>query len=185
MNYEQQLIRLLKYNIELNEIFHILKKNHLSNAFVCSGTIRTIVWNILAHKKTNLVLENIDVIYADTSETYEEFLTKKAVLSQNFSKYFWNLENVCLNNKKSMQPFGKNISLALETIPETCNSIAVNFNNSKSELIAPFSLDHLFDFEVHPTPRFQQDSTILAYYKSRVTNKKWQAKWPSITFFAD
>lgn len=68
MNYEQQLIRLLKSNIELNEIFHILKKNHLSNAFVCSGTIRTIVWNILAHKKTNLVLENIDVIYADTSE---------------------------------------------------------------------------------------------------------------------
>ncbi|MDN2452829.1 nucleotidyltransferase family protein [Lactobacillus sp. UCMA15818] len=185
MNYNQQLLETLAANTELAEIFEILKTEHLSTAFVCSGVLRTIIWNNLSSQKTNLVLENIDVLYANASESYEQFLTKKAIFSQKYSKYLWNLENICLNDAKSMQPFGKNIETALKNIPETCNSVAINLNTPESLIIAPFSLDHLFNFEIHPTPRFQSDKVLLEQFKKRVINKKWQAKWPTISFFVD
>ncbi|KRN31542.1 nucleotidyltransferase family protein [Liquorilactobacillus mali] len=185
MDYKQQLLDTLITNTELAEIFEILKKEHLSTAFVCSGALRTIVWNNLSSQKTNLVLENIDVLYADPSESYEQFLTRKAIFSQNYSKYLWNLENIRLNDAKSMQPFGKDIESALRSVPETCNSVALNLNDTESAIIAPFSLEHLFNFEIHPTPRFQSDKVLLEQYKARVINKKWQVKWPRLSFFVD
>lgn len=185
MNYKEELLEILVNNAELTEIFKILKKEHLSTAYVCSGTIRTIVWNNLSSQKTNLVLENIDVLYADAGESYEQFLTRKAIFSQKYSKYLWNIENVCLNDAKSLQPFGKNIESALQKVPETCNSIAVNLNDSEPAIIAPFSLEHLFNFEIHPTPRFQSDKMLLKQFKTRVTNKNWQKKWSSLTFFVE
>ncbi|MDC7952364.1 nucleotidyltransferase family protein [Liquorilactobacillus mali] len=185
MDYKKQLLDTLITNTELTEIFEILKKEHLSTAFVCSGALRTIVWNNLSSQKTNLVLENIDVLYADSSESYEQFLTRKAIFSQKYSKYLWNLENIRLNDAKSIQPFGKDIESALKNVPETCNSIALNLNDAESTIIAPFSLEHLFNFEIHPTPRFQSDKTLLEQYKTRVINKKWQVKWPRLSFFVD
>ena len=47
MQYQEQLEKLVSTNIEIQEIFKILRKFHLGHAYLCAGSIRTLVWNSL------------------------------------------------------------------------------------------------------------------------------------------
>ncbi|MCP9312692.1 nucleotidyltransferase family protein [Liquorilactobacillus satsumensis] len=184
MQYEKELITLVKRTPEFTEIFHILDSYQLGKALICGGALRDLVWNTLSKQSTSLLRGNIDVLYGDSAETYEQLLTRRALLGQCHSKYLWNLQNVVLNNSQTRQPFGKTPEEALTTLPETCSAVAITFEAGTFKILAPFGLQDLFNMEVHPTPRFIKDSDLLNQFKRRSALKGWEQRWP-VTFFAD
>lgn len=185
MNNKQQLIKLLSQQAEIQEIFTILNQQQISEAVLCAGAVRNLVWDALTQQKYNILRENIDIIFADQSLSYENLLTKRAIITQKYSKYLWNIQNVCQNDAASHQPFGKTIESALTTIPETCSAVGVSISvQGKFEIFAPFGLEDLFNLEVHPNPNWSTDTTKLAAYQRRLQWKNWSARWPNLKFFA-
>ncbi|KRL04949.1 nucleotidyltransferase family protein [Liquorilactobacillus oeni] len=184
MQHEKELISLVKNTPEFNEIHQILTKYHLQDALICSGALRNLVWNKLTNRSNSILSSNLDILYTNPAETYEQMLTLRAIITQSHSKYLWNLQNTALNNVKTRQPFGKNRALALESVPETCSAVGVFLTpNNEIKVIAPFGLENLFNMEIHPTPRFVHDPTLLKQFKRRVISKKWGEIWPQLTFF--
>nr|WP_054755902.1 nucleotidyltransferase family protein [Liquorilactobacillus satsumensis] len=81
MQYEKELITLVKRTPpEFTEIFHILDSYQLGKALICGGALRDLVWNTLSKQPTSLLRGNIDVLYGDSAETYEQLLTRRALL---------------------------------------------------------------------------------------------------------
>ena len=87
MKYQEQLEQLLINNPEINEIFAILRKFHLGQAYLCAGSIRTLVWNSLMQRETNLKLGNLDIFYNAQFESAEEHQVLTTRLNQTYSKF--------------------------------------------------------------------------------------------------
>lgn len=184
MEYETELIKIAAQETEIKEIFKILWSFNLNEAFLCAGSLRNLVWDHLANRQPNFLRNNLDLIYLNQNQSYEEFLTLQELIKLHYAKYLWNLENVYLNNLSSHQPYGKTITAALKTIPETCNAVGLNLTRQgRFQVIAPFGLADLFNFEIHPTPIFAQDPHKLAFYQQRVAWKEWTQDWKNLKVF--
>ncbi|WP_281164775.1 nucleotidyltransferase family protein [Liquorilactobacillus sicerae] len=184
MKYEIELIKIAAQENEIKKIFQILWSFNLDKVFLCAGSLRNMVWDHLANRQPNFLRNNLDLIYLDQNQSYEEFLTLQELIKLHHANYLWNLENVCLNNSSSHQPYGKTITAALKTIPETCNAVGLNLTRQDHfQVIAPFGLTDLFNFEIHPTPTFAQDPHKLTFYQQRIAWKEWAQAWKNLKVF--
>lgn len=75
MTLDEQLLTLIQKRPEFREVFTILDKMHLGDAFLCAGSIRDLVWSEREEKPFNLMLRNLDIYYRDPNESYEQYLT--------------------------------------------------------------------------------------------------------------
>lgn len=184
LNNKQQLIEFLSTQTEIQEIFTILKQQQINEAVLTAGAVRNLVWDKLTQQKYNILQENIDILFADQSLSYEKLLTKKAIINQKYSKYLWNIQNVRQNNAASHQPFGNSVENALMTIPETCSAVGISISKQgEFEILAPFGLDDLFNLEVHPNPTWLDNKTKMAAYQRRLNWKNWTDKWPNLKVY--
>ncbi|KRM96668.1 hypothetical protein FC19_GL000966 [Liquorilactobacillus aquaticus DSM 21051] len=183
MKYKQELNNFIKKTPEFMELLRIINSLHLQNWALCAGTVRNLVWCAKMQQPYSILQNNIDIIYSDQSETYEQLLTQQAIVTQKYSKYLWNLQNIALTTSDSRQPYGKNLRAAIASIPETCSAVGVYLENANIEIIAPYGLEDLFNLEAHPTNLFMADSKKMQYYRKRMLRKNWPAKWPETAIF--
>jgi hypothetical protein len=184
LNYEQKLIGITAQQKEINEIFQILHSYDLTQAFLCGGSLRNLIWDHLSNRQPNFIRNNIDVIYADHEQSSEAFLTIQEMIKVQHSKFLWNIQNICLNNSTNHEPYGQTIMEALKTIPETCSAFGLTITlEGEYQVLAPFGLKDLFNFEIHPTQMYSHDQKKLALYQKRLEWKEWPATWPQIKVF--
>ena len=79
MDQQQQLIDWISHDKNFTEIFNILDRYHLTEATLCAGSIRELVWNKLENKPSSILRNNLDIYYNDPGESYEHYLTIKSV----------------------------------------------------------------------------------------------------------
>ncbi|MCR1901324.1 nucleotidyltransferase family protein [Ligilactobacillus apodemi] len=171
MTLEQKLTSLIENDREFHEIFNILREMKLTNAFICAGAIRDLVWNTNEAKPHSLVLGNIDIYYNDPNETYEQYLTKKAELNHRYSKYLWELTNTALKNSRT--PTSNNMEDVIASFPETCSAVGICRSPAETiEIIAPYGLEDLFAEKICPTPKYKLENSAETF-EQRVTRKKW------------
>ena len=91
MDQQQQLIDWISHDKNFTEIFNILDRYHLTEATLCAGSIRELVWNKLENKPSSILRNNLDIYYNDPGESYEHYLTIQSTLNQRHSKYLWDL----------------------------------------------------------------------------------------------
>ena len=96
MDQQQQLIDWISHDKNFTEIFNILDRYHLTEATLCAGSIRELVWNKLENKPSSILRNNLDIYYNDPGESYEHYLTIQSTLNQRHSKYLWDLRNIRL-----------------------------------------------------------------------------------------
>lgn len=92
MDQQQQLIDWISHDKNFTEIFNILDRYHLTEATLCAGSIRELVWNKLENKPSSILRNNLDIYYNDPGESYEHYLTIQSTLNQRHSKYLWTCE---------------------------------------------------------------------------------------------
>lgn len=82
MDQQQQLIDWISHDKNFTEIFNILDRYHLTEATLCAGSIRELVWNKLENKPSSILRNNLDIYYNDPGESYEHYLTIQSTLNQ-------------------------------------------------------------------------------------------------------
>ena len=179
MNYQEQLKNWLLSDEQFKEVFTIINKLHLPNAYICGGVIRDYVWNKKHDLPSSLLFGNIDVFYYDSNESNEQYLIRQTMINQNYSKYLWNLTNTALKDRRETKlKLHKNIESTLKQFPETCSSVAVNYDQAHNlTIIAPYGLEDLFELKIKPTPTFRKGQINYQTYKQRVKRKEWSKKW--------
>ena len=182
MTLDEQLLTLIQKRPEFREVFTLLDKMHLGDAFLCAGSIRDLVWSDLEEKPFNLMLGNLDIYYRDPNESYEQYLTRKTELNQRHSKYLWELTNISLNNPHRPDFQGKDtIADVIATFPETCSAVGICHSPATDfEFIAPYGLTDLFSEKIVPTPAYLEKNTLEAFQK-RVERKKWLQNFENTT----
>ncbi|MFU2205072.1 nucleotidyltransferase family protein, partial [Streptococcus hyovaginalis] len=74
---------------------------------------------------------------------------------------------------------------AISKYPETATAVALRLIDDELELYAPYGLDVISRFEIHPTPHFKASSKRMVLYHERLVKKDWAKKWPQINVFQD
>lgn len=173
---------ILEGNHELTDILKIVESLHLADSWLCAGTIRNYIWDILSNKKELTCYSDIDVIFYDPNITYEDTLELEQDLIQRYPNYNWELKNqVYMHIHNPNTAVYTSSYDAISKFPETCTAIGARINKGNIELLAPHGIEDLVNFDVKPTPFFKNDSERMALYIKRITHKKWQLRWPQLS----
>lgn len=186
MDYQAQLINLIKNNPEFIKILQVINRTHLPQATLCGGAVRNLVWDQKNHVPSTLVINNLDVFYNDRSESSEETLIVKARLNQAAPKYLWNLHNIALPKRFSSDIAADSIEDAIKAIPETASAVGVNLTpGGDIMVVAPYGLDDLFEQKLRPTPVFAQNDHGLVKFNRRIDRKNWLTKYAGVELADD
>ncbi|MEG2708872.1 MAG: nucleotidyltransferase family protein [Vagococcus sp.] len=159
---------ILEGNHELIGILKIVESLHLADSWLCAGTIRNYIWDILSNKKELTCYSDIDVIFYDPNITYEETLELEQDLIQRYPNYNWELKNqVYMHIHNPNTAVYTSSYDAISKFPETCTAIGARINKGNIELIA--------------NNFFKNDSELMSLFIKRVTHKKWQLRWPQLS----
>lgn len=184
MKYQEQLVELLRQDLEFMEVFNIINAMHLPQAYVSAGAVRDFVWNKKHQLPSSLVFGNIDVFYYDASESNEDYLTRQTQINQRYSKYLWNLVNIALPKRHANKlVVGKDIFDTVQHFPETCSSVAVSCDRMNNiSVVAPYGLEDLFELRVKATDGFAKGQVQHEAFQRRINRKKWARRWPNLVF---
>lgn len=180
INYEEQLIRIIRKDASIMAILHTVEKLGLNDAWVCAGLIRNKVWDVL--HKVGTPINDIDVVYFDCSDTsWESEKQLEAKLELLYPNQPWSVKNQArMHLKSGFDPFTSTYD-GVSHFPEIPTAIAVRMNNNVVEIMAPYGLEDLFEMKVSPTPVFRQNGEYYSIYVERIKKKKWDKIWPRLS----
>ncbi len=69
---ENDLKKMLLTNRKMREVLEIASSLPLQDAWVCAGTIRNFIWNLLSHKEAFDEETDVDIVFYDPTMSYEE-----------------------------------------------------------------------------------------------------------------
>ena len=180
----QDLLQAIQLNTDLMKILIIIRNLGLKDSWLAAGSIRNFIWNLLSDKSPFDRETDVDVIFFDPDISYEEtvFLEKK--LREDFPQYQWELKNQVYMHQHSPHTVPYTSSRdAMSKYPERCTAVGLRLNeDSTLELFAPYGLEDILNFQVHPTPHFLENEDRMKLYQTRLSKKNWQEKWKNLTF---
>ena len=167
---------------EINEILKIIDQLKLSDAWLCAGSIRKLIWNKLSGQPPFDPTTDIDVIFFDPEITYEATQEIERTLQLAHPSYVWEVKNQAhmhLHNPNTAPYLSARDAMA--KFPESCTAIGARLTPTREiELFLPYGLAAITDFIVRPTPFFTENAEKLAIYRERQAKKNWQEKWPQL-----
>nr|WP_231593158.1 nucleotidyltransferase family protein [Rossellomorea marisflavi] len=167
------------------EILKVTAELDLPDCWVCAGFVRNKVWNHL-HDRGWEPMNDIDVVYYDTSDTDEE--TEKKIelqLLKSVPHAPWSVKNQArMHEVNGDEPYVSTAD-AISKFPETATSVAVRLNDENAlQLLAPWGIKDLVNMEVRPTPHFKETPHGYTVYEKRIQEKGWNKKWPMVKVFS-
>lgn len=179
---ENDLKKMLLTNRKMREVLEIVASLPLQDAWVCAGTIRNFIWNLLSHKEAFDEETDVDVVFYDSAISYEETILIEEKLKYSYPHYRWELKNQVYMHQHSPNttPY-KHSRDAISKYPERCTAIAARLlPDSQLDLFCPYGLEDILTFKVCPTPHFAANQDRMKVYRERVCKKNWKRKWPAL-----
>lgn len=181
---EEELKEHLLADRKMREVLEIVARLQLQDVWVCAGTIRNFVWNLLSQKEAFDEETDVDVVFYDSTISYEETLLIEEKLRRSYSAYRWELKNQVYMHQHSPQtgPYESSCD-AISKFPETCTAIAARMvSETQVELFCPYGLGDMLDFKICPTPYFVAHPERMEVYRERLGKKGWKEKWEKLQF---
>lgn len=167
---------------EIQEILAIISDLGLSDTWLCAGTIRNGIWQVLSGRSFFDDTTDVDIIFYDPDISYEATQKIELALKMAHPGYAWELKNQAhmhLHNPGTSPYLSAKDAMA--HFPETCTAIgARRMSTGEIDLYLPYGLTDILNFVVRPTPYFAENTGKLSIYRERQAQKKWQKKWPQI-----
>ncbi|CAM1341923.1 nucleotidyltransferase family protein [Tenacibaculum amylolyticum] len=175
-HFENQLIQIIENDAWMMHILKIIRELDLNDSWIGAGFIRNKVWDKL-HNKNRTVLNDIDVIYFDSSETNKAAeLAIEYQLKKTTSNLNWSVKNQARMHLKNGHSPYTNTNEAISFWPETATAIAIRLTvNNVIEYIAPYGLEDLFNLRLVPTPNVD-----IRTFQHRIQEKQWIKIWPKL-----
>lgn len=175
------VLELLKENDEIMKILDIIYDLNLNEGCLCAGTIRNYIWNRLSQESN--YIGDVDIAFYDKDISYEESLEIEKVLKEKHPKYDWEVRNQYhMHLHNNVKPY-INVEDALSRFPERCTAIGARKTDDGYELIAPYGVEDILNFEVRPTPSVKESVRQFANYSERVKKKNWISYWDRIKIY--
>ena len=180
----QDLLQAIQLNTDLMKILIIIRNLGLKDSWLAAGSIRNFIWNLLSDKSPFDRETDEDVIFFDPDISYEETVSLEKKLREDFPQYQWELKNQVYMHQHSPHTVPYTSSRdAMSKYPERCTAVGLRLNeDSTLELFAPYGLEDILNFQVHPTPHFLENEDRMKLYQTRLSKKNWQEKWKNLTF---
>ncbi len=185
MSKSAALIESLKSDPLRMECLRLVRDLNLQDCWIAAGFIRNFIWDQLNQIPLPAVKSDIDVIYFDPQDTRQK--SEKAIENELEAKLptasqllgEWSVKNQARMHLVNRDRPYRNCEDALKHWPETVTAIAARINrNDEIELLAPFSLDDLYNQIIRPCPHFEQHK--LFEFKVRQDKKCWKERWPNL-----
>lgn len=180
----EQACTWLKEDEQLMMILEIIQSWNLPDCWLVAGTLRTFFWNRLSGQETDS--KDVDVVFFEPQLSYADSAALADELAEQYPTIDWEIKNQAwmhLHNFSDEVPYTSSLD-AVSKYPETCTALACRLQGTQLELVAPWGLQDLANFEVRPTPHFAQSERYLAVYRQRVAQKNWQKDWPLIQIYS-
>ena len=180
----QDLLQAIQLNTDLMKILIIIRNLGLKDSWLAAGSVRNFIWNLLSDKSPFDRETDVDVIFFDPDISYEETVSIEKKLREDFPQYQWELKNQVYMHQHSPHTVPYTSSRdAMSKYPERCTAVGLRLNeDSTLELFAPYGLEDILNFQVHPTPHFLENEDRMKLYQTRLSKKNWQEKWENLTF---
>ena len=180
----QDLLQAIQLNTDLMKILIIIRNLGLKDSWLAAGSVRNFIWNLLSDKSPFDRETDVDVIFFDPDISYEETVSIEKKLREDFPQYQWELKNQVYMHQHSPHTVPYTSSRdAMSKYPERCTAVGLRLNeDSTLELFAPYGLEDILNFQVHPTPHFLENEDRMKLYQTRLSKKNWQEKWKNLTF---
>ena len=179
---EKEILHAFSSDRDMMTILQIIYDLQLKNSWLCAGSVRNFIWNILSDKPGFDTETDVDVIFFDPDVSYEETLNIENRLKREFPHYHWEVKNQVYMHLHSpnTHPYTSSQD-AMSKYPERCTAVGLRLlENGQLELFAPYGLDDIFHFYVQPTPHFLEDISRRQLYNKRIQKKEWQKKWSKL-----
>ena len=153
----------------------------LDEAYLCAGALRNTLWNQLTAQENHLGEKDLDVIFYDPQRPYEENWLLQAELQKKLPGYQWEVKNQAYmaGHSGRQEPY-RSVREALAHFPERCTAIGARLYQGQVELLCPYGVADILSLQVRPTPDYLESSEKFQIYLRRVTQKNWQAEWPTL-----
>lgn len=179
---EKEILHTFSSDRDMMTILQIIYDLKLKDSWLCAGSVRNFIWNILSDKPGFDTETDVDVIFFDPDVSYEETLNIESRLKREFPHYHWEVKNQVYMHLHSpnTHPYTSSQD-AMSKYPERCTAVGLRLlENGQLELFAPYGLDDIFHFYVQPTPHFLEDISRRQLYNKRIQKKEWQKKWSKL-----
>ena len=179
---EKEILHAFSSDRDMMTILQIIYDLKLKDSWLCAGSVRNFIWNILSDKPGFDTETDVDVIFFDPDVSYKETLNIENRLKREFPHYHWEVKNQVYMHLHSpnTHPYTSSQD-AMSKYPERCTAVGLRLlENGQLELFAPYGLDDIFHFYVQPTPHFLEDISRRQLYNKRIQKKEWQKKWSKL-----
>ncbi len=177
---EQDILTLIAGDQWRMGILRRAEKLHLPHWAIGAGFVRNKVWDHLSGFNHDTAPSDVDLIYFDPTKKDQKADETLSAQLKAESGIEWEIVNEAYAHLWSDIPPYTSMEDALSQWPETATAIAVNLQNGKLQLIAPYGIDDLVHMIVRPSPKFLPGA---ARVLERVEQKRWREKWPAITLW--
>lgn len=179
---EEKVRAALLADKDIQQILQILSGLGLNDSWLCAGTVRNFIWNLLSDKDGFDRETDIDIIFYDKAISYEETCRIELDLKKKYPQYKWEVKNQVYMHVHSPNTLPYTSSQdAMSKYPETCTAVGIRLSdNGELELFCPYGLDSIISFEINPTPHFLADEERMELYHRRLAKKDWFQKWPQL-----
>ena len=181
---EKEILHAFSSDRDMMTILQIIYDLKLKDSWLCAGSVRNFIWNILSDKPGFDTETDVDVIFFDPDVSYEETVSLENKLREDFPQYQWELKNQVYMHLHSPHtaPYTSSRD-AMSKYPERCTAIGLRLHvDATLELFAPYGLEDVLNFHVFPTPHFLENEDRMKLYQERLSKKNWQEKWENLTF---
>ena len=171
---EKEILHAFSSDQDMMTILQIIYDLQLKDSWLCAGSVRNFIWNILSDKPGFDTETDVDVIFFDPDVSYEETINIENRLKRSYPSYHWEVKNQVYMHLHSpnTRPYTSSQD-AMSKYPERCTAVGLRLlENGQLELFAPYGLDDIFHFYVQPTPHFLEDISRRQLYNKRIQKKR-------------
>ncbi len=144
-----------------------------------AGFVRNAVWDHLHGFARRTALDDIDVLYFDSTQTDPQAdQTIEQQLCGLRPRYPWSVRNQArMHLRNRDRPYRSTLdALRFWLELPTCVAVRLDYDD-RIEVLAPYGLGHLLAMHGAPTPSGRAKP---AQYNARMAAKNWPATWPQV-----
>ncbi|MFU2206005.1 nucleotidyltransferase family protein [Streptococcus pluranimalium] len=183
---EKEFLVLIQKDQQMMTILNVIADLGLKDCWLAAGSVRNYIWNVQSGLPVFDTETDLDVVFYDSTVSYQETQTIENHLKEAHPDYPWELKNQVFMHVHNPDTVGyESARDAISKYPETATAVALRLIDDELELFAPYGLDVISRFEIHPTPHFKASDKRMAVYNERMARKNWSSKWPQIKIYQD
>ncbi len=146
----------------------------LPDCYIAAGFVRNLVWDFLHNKLSPTPLNDVDVIYFDSSESNpEQYKKYESQLKEMLPTLNWQVRNQALMHlRNNDKPYSSSLD-AMSYWPEKETAVGIRqLHDGTLECVSAFGVISLFNLKITHNPK-----RLKSVFEHRVNSKEWLLTW--------